>query len=355
MTFSVSSCRRALLIAAFSCCGAFLAFLPSSVFSQESAVVGQETTFSETDAESESRQSYTIESIPGGEVIGDFVVGPGKTELFLAPGESANVELIITNRTGIERQFNFEVEDITGTNNPERPVVLLGDDRGPYTLKDYIALPEESIDLKHGERARILVTVSIPSNAEPGGRYGSVLVTTVSKDAAAGNTGGTAPQSAIISRVGSLFFVVIEGDTEIEGKLEGFTAIPEKRWFFEGPIRFGIYFRNNGSVHLNPYGEMRVTNILGEEVGFMEIGPWFALPDSLRFREVAWDREFLFGKYTARININRGYDDIIDTMEYTFWIVPWKSLLVAFGGVFVILFLLRLFFRTFEFKRKSRQ
>jgi hypothetical protein len=91
----------------------------------------------------------------------------------------------------------------------------------------------------------------------------------------------------------------------------------------------------------------------GEEVGFVELDPWFVLPDSLRLREVAWNREVLFGRYTATAQINRSYEDIIDTEEIVFWVLPWKPITIGFAVLFLVLFLFRAFFKTFEFKRKS--
>ena len=80
--------------------------------------------------------AYTIETIPGQGVFGDFVAGPGKVELEIKPGESKTVNITVTNRMGDDRFFNLEVEDFTGSNNPEATVVLLGNERGPYSLKD---------------------------------------------------------------------------------------------------------------------------------------------------------------------------------------------------------------------------
>lgn len=299
-------------------------------------------------------KGYTSDfvSSPSDVVVGDFVVGPGKTELTIKPGESRTVEIILTNRIGDTRDFNLEVEDAIGTNDPSTAVALLGTRQGPYTLRDYVQLPKATITLEHNERAHIPVTISVPADAEAGGRYGSILVTTVSKDAEVGN-GGAAPSSAVIARVGTLFFLTIPGDTNIEGELHSFKTIPDKMIFTKGPVNFQILFENKGDLHLNPYGEVRVTNLFDEEVGFVELDPWFALPKSLRLREVIWDRELLIGRYTATAFINRGYDDIIDTESVSFWVIPWKVVIAVFGGLFIFSLLVRFIAVNFEFKRKS--
>ena len=124
-------------------------------------------------------------------------------------------------------------------------------------------------------------------------------------------------------------------------------------WYEKGPIEMALLYENTGTVHLNPYGEVSIKNMLGEEVGYLEIDPWFVLPSAVRLREFSWDREFLFGRYTAEASINRGYDDEIDVLKTTFWVLPWKLVGSIFLGLFIIIFLVRTFFRTFEFKRKS--
>ena len=93
--------------------------------------------------------------------------------------------------------------------------------------------------------------------------------------------------------------------------------------------------------------------MFGEEVGYVELEPWFVLPNSLRSREVSWDREFLLGRYEVTARISRGYDDIVDEVSATFWVVPYQVILGVFAVLFVIIFLFRFISKNFEFKRKS--
>jgi hypothetical protein len=295
---------------------------------------------------------YPVEGIPGGGEAGDFVVGPGKVDVTLQPGQSKTFEITVTNRTGKLHRFNITAQDAVGSQDTATPIVLLGDDRGPYSMKDFVSVPYRTFDLQHNQRARIPVTITIPPDAEPGGLYGSVLVDTVAVQSEAGDTGGTAPQSAIIAKIGTLFFITIPGTVEKDGGIKEFTTVPEKTFYQGGPINFGIVYENRGSMHLVPYGELRIRNMFNEEIGYVKLDPWFVLPKSLRLREVTWTRELLFGRYTATVAINRSYDDVIDEMSYTFWVLPWKPLVGVFVAVFVVFFFIRSFFRRFEFKRK---
>jgi hypothetical protein len=293
---------------------------------------------------------YRSEQISGDPEVGDFVVGPGRAELNVKPGETVYTEISVTNRISEARDFRLEIEDITGSADGSSALTIVEDAEGPYSIRDYISFPEEIITLGLGERVWIPVEINVPKNVDPGGLYGTILVSTIQKSDS--NKLDNAPRNPIIARVGSHIFLNIEGDSVVVGEAVGINVLPTALWYESGPFNFGISFENAGSVHLNPYGELSVKNFLGQDVGYVEMDPWFVLPTSLRTREITWNREFLFGRYTATAKINRGYDDIVDEVEVSFWVLPWKLLLTVFTVIFGLLFLFRLFFRTFEFKRK---
>lgn len=332
--------------------GSALLVQPNSALSQ-SAVEPEQSAVDEAQATTPLiEDTYKREKLPYDDVFSDFVVGPGRFEVQLAPGESKVVEMIVTNRMGSTKRFTLTTEDAVGTDDPTKPIVLLGEDYGPYTLKDFISVEYPEFDLAHGERVRIPVTISLPADADPGGHYGTLLASIISAPYDQGNPDGAAAASVIVSRIGTLFFITNPGDTEPSAELKEFATVGDKTWFTQGPIAFGIVHENTGQVHLNPYGEIRITNMFGEEVGFVELDPWFVLPQSLRTREVSWNRELLIGRYTAIAQINRGYDDIIDEKVLVFWVLPWKLMSVVFGGLFIILLFFRFVVTRFEFKRK---
>lgn len=292
--------------------------------------------------------AYKTESIDVANALyKDFVVGPGKIELELEPGQTKTVMMTVSNRMGDTKTFSLDVEDFTGSRNPQETIVLLGDERGPYSLKDYLKFEDSTFELENGQRATIPVTVSLPTDAEPGGRYGSVLVSVTSKEAGAGQS------TAIVSRLGVLFFVKTPGDAKEDGVLKGVSTLNSQQVFGGGPITLRLLYENNGSVYLNPYGTIKIKNIIGEDVGDVVVEPWFSLPQSLRVREVSWNRPFLFGRYTAVASINRGYGNIVDTAQFSFWVIPWKIALGGFAGMFLLVLAIRFVVTRFEFKRKA--
>jgi len=296
--------------------------------------------------------TYKREKLPNDDVFNDFVVGPGKFELELSPGESKTVELIVSNRMGQRELFELGFEDADGSDDPNSAISLLGERVGPYTIKDFISVPYKEFYLDHAERVRIPVTITLPKDAEPGGRYGSILTSITTNPGDDGSSGGTRSASAIVSRIGTLFFVTTPGDIDREGQLSSFTTLNSQHFFLEGPVDFALTYENTGSVHLNPYGKLTITNILNENVGEVELVPWFVMPKSIRSKDVSWNREFLLGRYVATVEINRGYDNIVDTQSFVFWVFPWKVALAFFAGLFVFFLIIRFFTSRFEFKRK---
>ena len=144
-------------------------------------------------------QDIKYEQLSSDQIVGDFLVGPGKVELELNPGESETVNVTLSNRMGSEKTFTVVVEDFVGSESTEQPVVLLGDQRGPYSLQDYLVVPSQEMTVGHAERIVIPITVSVPTDAEPGGRYGSVLFQTKSESI---ENGAKPSASIIVSPVG---------------------------------------------------------------------------------------------------------------------------------------------------------
>ena len=280
----------------------------------------------------------SYEQVPLFGASGDFVVGPGKVEYSIQPGQTRTAELTLTNRLGKTSEFQLSVEDVMGSNDPQQAVRLLGTDRGPYSLRDYISFPESTITLENGERARVPVTITIPDDAEPGGRYGSVLVSVIADESELTNDDGSAaPRSVVISRVGALYFITVPGDVVTAGSLEAFRPTSDQPLFFDGSVDFEVLFKNTGSVHLNPHGEIQVTNMFGDTIERIEIPAWYTMPESTRYLEASLDRTWLFGLYTAELELYRGYDGLSDSATISFIAIPWEVLSVAFGAIFVMI------------------
>jgi hypothetical protein len=302
--------------------------------------------------------AYSLQSLPDLVNYHDFVVGPGKIELTISPGQSQTVDLTIANRLGSDKVFSVTEEDFTGSENPDQPVILLGDDRGPYSLKDDVYIPASTVPIPFGQKATMPVTITVPANAQPGALYGSVLVSVVSSPGTTTDASAVSASNPIITRIGTLFFVRVPGPVQAAGALDKFSLaggniVWSSSLTKTSPILFDILFKNTGDVYLAPSGQISVTNILGAPIANITVDPWFAMPQSLRFREVEWDPAFLFGRYVAHASVSRGYGTATDTASVVFWVIPWKILLLVFLCLVVIIWLIRWIFSRFSIVSKK--
>lgn len=296
--------------------------------------------------------AYEIQDLSNVAVSNDFVLGPGKVELFMDPGDEASRDLMITNRMGKTMSFKVEIEDFRGSRDPNQAIVLLGQERGPYSLKDYVKPEVMTFSLTHGQRMVLPVKISIPKDAEPGGLYGSVLIRAVSPlSELASEQEKARRQVSVEARLGCLFFVRVSGPVKEDGSLKDLGVA--KSFYEQTPVVFNLLFENNSSIHLTPYGVIEIKNLMGRKIDEIKVDPWFVMPDSLRTRDVKWEKKVLFGRYTATAAINRGYGDIIDQKSVTFWIIPWK--MIGAGAIILLLLalLLRWIVGNFEIKRRG--
>ena len=284
---------------------------------------------------------------------GDFVLEPGKQEIFVNPGETVSKYITVTDRIKGDTSFKVQVEDFTGSRDADHPVVILDNQRGPYSSKDYIIPETKQFTLKYGQQIRIPVSIKIPKDAHPGGYYSTVLISNEPSVIGTSTLNTAESNTKIISRIGTLYLIRVNGDVKESGNLEDFRLKGQHQLFYEkGPFTFQILYNNDGNVHLVPYGLITVKNMLGRTVAQLPVDAYFSLPNSLRYRDISWDGKFMFGRYTITLQLNRGYKDVVDTKTISLWVLPWKFLLMFLLGIIVIATLIIYISKNFEFKTR---
>jgi len=299
-------------------------------------------------------EAYLVENLNLSST-GDIIVGPGKTEVLLSPGDTYSMSVTASNATGMTKIIKFTAEDMGASNDPSTPLQFLGDKKGPYSLKDFVKTETDQLQLLAGQRVTMPVTISIPQDAAPGGLYGAIMVAAENLPGAttvpSGQVGG---QVNLITRVAVLVFVRVKGDVLESSYLKDFTA--DKNFYEQGPVSFKITSENTGSVYLSPYGAIEVKDMLGRTIDTRQVDPWFVLPKVNRTRDITWNSNFLFGKYTAVLTLHRGYmnaKDVIDTKSINFWIIPWKIVTVGLIILILIIWFLVWIFSHIQWKGKS--
>jgi hypothetical protein len=270
--------------------------------------------------------ALTVTQSPKAPVENRFVVGPAKLEAVVPAGQAQVVGIDIENRMGRTAEFDIHFEDFV-TDNDSNGVVLLGNQTSSTTLKNLLSVPQEKIVLNQGDRVHVPITITTLGNEDPGGRYGAVVVSshTVEQNKNSSSVGAT-----VIGQVAVLVFVTIPGEIKSSSSLDSFTISQNQKVFFTAPVQFEMAVKNSGTVHVNPYGGITIRNMFGQQVATISIDPWFVLPGSVRTRDVLFPQKDLFGWYTATLELNRGYNDVIDTKSVSFFAFSPFTLVLLF-------------------------
>jgi hypothetical protein len=290
--------------------------------------------------------AYSIQNLIDAPVVGDFTI---------SPGEETTKIINITSRLGETTKFKIEIEDFIGSSDGGEAAILLGSERGPYSLRDYIRPEISEFTLEHGQRMDLPIKVSIPQDATPGGLYGAVIIRTIpAEEGAEINETDASGKIQFVGRVASLFFVRVKGDVLEEGQLEKFGTINNKKIYPNSSVPFVATYKNKGSVHLVPYGILEIKNMLSKKIDEVEIKPYFVMPNATRSKEINWQRASAMGYYKAHLYLNRGYGNVVDEAEIGFWVIPWKIVTIAILVSIAITLSIVWLTKNVEFKKKRK-
>jgi len=197
------------------------------------------------------------------------------------------------------------------------------------TLAEWINLPPIGITIIRQETKTIRFDIKVPKDAAPGGHYAAILIGTKPPIEA----GNSEVQTAQF--VTSLFFLRVAGDISERGTIREFTT---KKSLIPSPeAEFLLRFENEGNVHLQPQGDITISNMWGEERGIIPINQQThfgnVLPMSVRQFTFSWSGEysvFDIGRYTAIATLGFGQEAKKFTTSTTyFWIIPIKQISIV--------------------------
>jgi len=177
-----------------------------------------------------------------------------------------------------------------------------------YELASWLTLPKGELVVPAGSTIHIPFVISVPLDAEPGGHYAGIIVG--SDEVGTSVPGGVGVSSAL----SALLLVRVAGETNESGFIRNFST----RNFFTQTQQetFTLEFKNTGNVHLEPRGEIVISNMFGKNRGRISLksGNSFGhiLPFSTREFSFDWQGESNYldiGLYQARATLYYGEND----------------------------------------------
>lgn len=278
-------------------------------------------------------------------VMGDFTFGPSRFTLSMAPGEERTVDVQVMSRAGRDYTYVFEAEDFAAGADAKGATTLFGPLAGPYPARTWVKAAVPSVVLAHGQRAFVPVTIRVPKDAEPGDHYAALLLKRTLRREEMTDKGFD-----IVSRVGILFLVSVEGDVVKDAAIESLTT--RSGWYWSLPAWFDLAVENKGTVYAAPMGTIRISNILGFTVDELPVKDLVVLRESRRSFPFQWQPTFALGRYTAETNVML-FDQKTTPVSVSFWVVPAFPVLIGLLLIFTVSFFVQFFFSRFEVRKKA--
>jgi hypothetical protein len=278
-----------------------------------------------------------------------LTISPARAELTGDPGETIQGTFTLVNPLDADQTYYSSVENFEAKGETGTPDFNSSKEGLPTWVK-----VAEKITLKKGERATIPYTVVIPKDADSGGHFGAIFLSTVPPSAGDG-------QVSVGAKMGMLLFLKVTGPVKEQGGLSAFSLKEGKKVLTSLPVDFIYKFKNEGNDRVAPAGQLVIKNTLGMEAATIDVNKEKGdnvLPASTRrfevrygdtdapavsapfFEQVKFQKNnFALGMYSANLSLTFG-DKGIAASSLTFFIFPWQLLTVILVVILVIVLLL---------------
>ena len=305
-----------------------------------------------------------------------LAVFPDKFEWSLSRGQTRDGEIRVVNTSDFALPIRFnmvrwDAEDEIGGMN----FIETGEDPS-FDITRWVDIKESNIILESGEARDIAFTISVPANAEPGGKYGAVFVEPVVPEIYF--EGG---ETRILPRIAILFLLDIpvanleeqtsQPLTVAEFSVEGrssllseiasrfaslfyapgtvFAATPAVSvdMLSAAPSGFILRVRNDGITHIRPSGTVSVFNAFDVKIAAASLAPTTILPHKVRQFPVefigdnvplvpsAVERQFALGEYKATV-VLEGVGNQPFVTSFSYWVFPWQVFIAAGIMIFAL-------------------
>ena len=269
-------------------------------------------------------------------------ISPSLFDMSVNPGQEWRSNLRVINVNDYDLTVYVDVVNFVprGESGEGRFMPVTPGEGEGVTLAEWFTIERGAIIVPREQSLEIPFSVRVPFDASPGGHFAAILVGTKPPTPEAGQAKVQTSQM-----VTSLFFARVAGDIIEEGTIREFTTTD--RFLGSPEVTFDLRFENKGNVHLQPQGEIKITNMWGEERGLIPINQASqfgnVLPESIRKFTFSWKGEWSMadiGRYTAVATLAYGSESRqFASMQTEFWVIPFKLLfgillgLILFGAL----------------------
>jgi hypothetical protein len=267
-----------------------------------------------------------------------LTVIPPKQEVLINPGERFSTSVKFVNQgdspvTGALQVLDFIVEDDAGTpiflDNPQ----VVGTTQIPakYSAAKWITTPQDSLTIAGRGNVAVPITINVPANAAPGGRYAAVLFQPEGS-LTLGNP-ESAQETPIAIRLASLIYIRVAGpisESATVTKFQGPTFLEY------GPASITTQILNQGNYHITPQGAVTLKDVFGRVVAKSDLETKNIFPGTSRSYINQLGQKLMIGRFTVNLDAKYGDTGKLLAASFVMWIFPWKIMLAILLAFIII-------------------
>lgn len=294
-----------------------------------------------------SFQSVFAQIIPPvAPTVRSMVVIPPRLQLSGDPGTTVQEVIKFRNNSDTEQTIKITIKDFIVTDIKGTPVFVEEEVSGRWSLASWLTVKPDGAIVGPKDTKSFTLTANIPPDALPGGHYAAIIyepaeIGRIGRTGKGSHTGA----SAIVTQVGTLVYLTVDGPIKEEAVVRRFEA---PRFSEYGPIPFTTELVNRSDIHIRPKGVIKVKNILGQETARLKLEERNIFPGASYIYKNIWDKKWLFGRYKATLMASYGEHGRVLTATIFFWVFPWRVVSATVLAVVIVALLLNTLYHRFK-------
>ena len=314
-----------------------------------------------------------------------LTTSPVSTDLAGKPGSSVSTTLQVMNNSSLPLNITVQLDTFKASGTTGQAQIVT-----PKTGDDFIkwvTFSKNSFIAQPGVWNSVQMTINLPSYAALGYYYAVLFKPTIPNPAIKG-TASLKGSNAIL--------VLLNAESANEkAKIQVTSFTTSKKIYEYLPVDFSVNVNNNGNIYLPPKGDIYISHStnFSKPIDVLSINPsqGNVLPGSSRvyksqwvngfpvfvpktlagqpvtnkdgtpISQLKWDfsqnNKFRFGKYYAKMVLvySNGTNDVPITATVSFWVIPWKLIIlfILFIAMIVGLVILVIYL-THKLKKKTQ-
>jgi hypothetical protein len=277
-------------------------------------------------------------------------MAPPSQKLNLKQSQTYSGEIVVWNLSQKTTRYKIVVKGFRQIENQPGTAIILTDEeeqRTLYSASKWVTVSRDEIDLVPNKNEKIYYKIQVPEDSTKGEYLAMIAFISEEQNKSLGTAAFTTLSSGVP--------ILIKVGEDFAENAELLKFETDKNFYETPKIEFLTRIKNLGDTHISPIGEIVLTNIFNQEIARIPFNENFQsiLRGNTGEYNIDWnygsfitkDKQLVMGPIKASLivtyrNFQPGFSPLV--AETSFWIIPWKYILLILLTLATVVVLLNL-------------